>query len=237
MAALLREALDAGRARPQLRRVLRTGAAADIEELALLARSRGRSGRRLHDAHPRRVRTGARFARRSVRDRRGAAASRSSISHHKCAGPRNWGRTARDAGRTSTRRTRTQPIGLDAYPYIAGSTVLRKDAGRRRHRHHGHLVDAASGDGGAHAGRHRARMELHAAGGVRAAAAGRRDAISRCARTTCSASCVSGDDDRLRRPAARPASASAAVGDVSARARPLLPRASACSRSRRPCTR
>ena len=48
------------------------------------------------------------------------------ISHHKCAGPRNWGRTVQTLTHIDVART-LQPIALDVYPYIAGSTVLRRD--------------------------------------------------------------------------------------------------------------
>jgi N-acyl-D-amino-acid deacylase len=48
------------------------------------------------------------------------------LSHHKCAGPANWGRTGETLARMDRLATR-QPIGLDVYPYTAGSTVLRED--------------------------------------------------------------------------------------------------------------
>ena len=48
------------------------------------------------------------------------------VSHHKCAGPHNWGRTVETLAHIDAARAQ-QPIGLDAYPYIAGSTVLRKE--------------------------------------------------------------------------------------------------------------
>ncbi|KAB0604951.1 N-acyl-D-amino-acid deacylase family protein [Castellaniella defragrans] len=48
------------------------------------------------------------------------------LSHHKCAGPMNWGRTGQTLGRIEA-LARRQPIGLDVYPYTAGSTVLRED--------------------------------------------------------------------------------------------------------------
>lgn len=48
------------------------------------------------------------------------------ISHHKCAGPRNWGRT-RETLPVIEAAARRQPVGLDAYPYTAGSTNLRAD--------------------------------------------------------------------------------------------------------------
>lgn len=48
------------------------------------------------------------------------------LSHHKCAGPANWGRTTETLAYISERR-RHQSVGLDAYPYTAGSTVLDPD--------------------------------------------------------------------------------------------------------------
>ncbi|WP_255757113.1 amidohydrolase family protein [Massilia sp. erpn] len=48
------------------------------------------------------------------------------LSHHKCAGPANWGRSSETLALITERR-RTQAVGLDAYPYVAGSTVLDPD--------------------------------------------------------------------------------------------------------------
>jgi N-acyl-D-amino-acid deacylase len=48
------------------------------------------------------------------------------ISHHKCAGPQNWGRTVETLARSDA-AGQAQPVALDAYPYVAGSTVLRAD--------------------------------------------------------------------------------------------------------------
>lgn len=48
------------------------------------------------------------------------------LSHHKCAGPANWGRT-RETLPLIEQLAREQDIGLDVYPYTAGSTVLRED--------------------------------------------------------------------------------------------------------------
>lgn len=48
------------------------------------------------------------------------------ISHHKCAGPRNWGRSKETLALIEAART-GQAVGLDAYPYAAGSTVLDPD--------------------------------------------------------------------------------------------------------------
>ena len=48
------------------------------------------------------------------------------VSHHKCAGPRNWGRS-RETLPVIEAASRHQAVGLDAYPYAAGSTVLDPD--------------------------------------------------------------------------------------------------------------
>ncbi len=48
------------------------------------------------------------------------------ISHHKCAGPANWGRTRETLPLIDALGER-QPIAMDVYPYVAGSTVLRED--------------------------------------------------------------------------------------------------------------
>ncbi|WP_295545452.1 amidohydrolase family protein [uncultured Pseudacidovorax sp.] len=48
------------------------------------------------------------------------------ISHHKCAGPANWGRTEETLPLVD-RLGERQPIAMDVYPYVAGSTVLRED--------------------------------------------------------------------------------------------------------------
>lgn len=48
------------------------------------------------------------------------------ISHHKCAGPANWGRT-RETLPLIEQLAQGQEIGMDVYPYTAGSTVLRED--------------------------------------------------------------------------------------------------------------
>jgi N-acyl-D-aspartate/D-glutamate deacylase len=45
------------------------------------------------------------------------------VSHHKCAGRANWGRS-RETLPLVEAAARRQSIGLDAYPYMAGSTVL-----------------------------------------------------------------------------------------------------------------
>lgn len=48
------------------------------------------------------------------------------LSHHKCAGPRNWGRTIETLALLE-RLSQRQKVGMDVYPYSAGSTLLRED--------------------------------------------------------------------------------------------------------------
>ncbi|HEY6133467.1 MAG TPA: D-aminoacylase [Rubrivivax sp.] len=48
------------------------------------------------------------------------------ISHHKCAGPTQWGRTRETLPLIESLAAR-QPVAMDVYPYTAGSTVLRED--------------------------------------------------------------------------------------------------------------
>ena len=48
------------------------------------------------------------------------------VSHHKCAGPHNWGRTCETLPKLEAAAV-AQPVNLDVYPYTAGSTNLRAD--------------------------------------------------------------------------------------------------------------
>jgi N-acyl-D-amino-acid deacylase len=125
MVALLREALDAGAIGLSSGVFYATGAAADVDELALLAGVAGDAGG-IYTTHIRNEMDDVLAA----LDEAFAAARRGHvpvvISHHKCAGPRNWGRSAQTLAHIDAARAR-QPIGLDAYPYVAGSTVLRAD--------------------------------------------------------------------------------------------------------------
>jgi N-acyl-D-amino-acid deacylase len=125
MAELLREALAAGAIGLSSGVFYATGAAADIDELALLACVAGDAGG-VYTTHIRNEMDDI-FA---ALDEAFATARRGNvpvvISHHKCAGPQNWGRTTQTLACIDEARSR-QPVGLDAYPYIAGSTVLRSD--------------------------------------------------------------------------------------------------------------
>jgi N-acyl-D-amino-acid deacylase len=125
MVELLREGMDEGAIGLSSGVFYATGAAADVDELALLAGIAGDAGG-IYTTHIRDEMSEI-FA---ALDEAFATARRGHvpvvISHHKCAGPRNWGRTVQTLAHIDAARAR-QPIGLDAYPYVAGSTVLRAD--------------------------------------------------------------------------------------------------------------
>jgi len=124
MVELLREGMDAGATGLSSGVFYATGAAADIEELALLARVAGDAGG-VYTTH---IRDESDKVIDSL-DEAFATGRRGNVpvivSHHKCAGPRNWGRSVETLAHIDAARTQ-QPIALDMYPYIAGSTVLRK---------------------------------------------------------------------------------------------------------------
>src|SRR5438876_2716920 len=124
MVELLHEGMDAGATGLSSGVFYAPGAAADIDELALLARVAGDTGG-VYTTH---IRDESDKVLDSL-DEAFATGRRGSVpivvSHHKCAGPRNWGRTVQTLAHIDAART-SQPIALDMYPYIAGSTVLRK---------------------------------------------------------------------------------------------------------------
>jgi N-acyl-D-amino-acid deacylase len=124
MVELLREGMDAGAMGLSSGVFYATGAAADNDELALLARIAGDAGG-VYTTH---IRDESDKVIESL-DEAFATGRRGSVpvvvSHHKCAGPQNWGRTVQTLAHIDAARTQ-QSIALDMYPYIAGSTVLRK---------------------------------------------------------------------------------------------------------------
>jgi N-acyl-D-amino-acid deacylase len=125
MVELLREGMDAGASGLSSGVFYAPGAAADIDELALLARVAGDAGG-VYTTH---IRDESDKVIDSL-DEAFATGRRGGVpvvvSHHKCAGPRNWGRTVQTLSHIDAMRAQ-QPIALDMYPYIAGSTVLRKE--------------------------------------------------------------------------------------------------------------
>ena len=125
MVELLRESLAAGAIGLSSGVFYATGAAADVDELALLAGVAGESGG-IYTTHIRNEMNDifAALDEAFVTGKRGNVPV--IISHHKCAGPQNWGRTTQTLARIEAARAE-QLVGLDAYPYVAGSTVLRAD--------------------------------------------------------------------------------------------------------------
>ena len=125
MCELLREGLAAGATGLSSGVFYATGAAADVAELALLAGITGAAGG-VYTTHIRQEMDKVidSLDEAFATARRGEVAL--VVSHHKCAGPRNWGRTVETLAHIDAAR-REQAIGLDCYPYIAGSTVLRSE--------------------------------------------------------------------------------------------------------------
>ena len=125
MASLLREGMEAGAIGLSSGVFYATGAAADVDELALLAGIAGECGG-IYTTHIRQEMDAviASLDEAFTTARRGRVPL--VVSHHKCAGPANWGRTVETLAHIDAARA-TQPVGLDAYPYVAGSTVLRTD--------------------------------------------------------------------------------------------------------------
>jgi N-acyl-D-amino-acid deacylase len=125
MVELLREGMEAGATGLSSGVFYATGSAADVDELSLLAGIAGDAGgvytTHIRDEHERVLDS---LDEAFATGRRGKVPV--VVSHHKCAGPNNWGRTVETLAHFDAAR-KQQPIGLDMYPYIAGSTVLRRE--------------------------------------------------------------------------------------------------------------
>lgn len=99
--------------------------AADAQEMQALTRVVGRLGG-LYVTHIRSEMEGVIEAMQEAADAAAVGRVPWVLSHHKCAGPRNWGRTIETLA-LMDRLAARQEVGLDAYPYTAGSTLLRED--------------------------------------------------------------------------------------------------------------
>ena len=125
MSALLEDALDAGAMGLSSGVYYPPGRAADIDELVPLVRLTGtRQGvyaTHLRDEYDRIMES---MEEAFTTAERGQASL--VISHHKCAGMQNWGRTE-DTLKFLDEARKTQPIDIDCYPYTAGSSVLDPD--------------------------------------------------------------------------------------------------------------
>ena len=125
MNVLLREALDAGAVGMSSGVFYAPAQAADVEELQVLAQTVGLAGG-VCTAHIRDERDGIVEALREAFAVTRAGRTPLVLSHHKCAGVRNWGRAGETLGLIDAARL-SQPVHLDCYPYTAGSTVIRPD--------------------------------------------------------------------------------------------------------------
>ena len=125
MVALAREAMDAGAIGLSTGLYYPTNAAADVAEVTMLARVAAEAGG-VYSTH---IRDEGRNVIPSLDEAFTAARDAGlpvTISHHKCSGPENWGRSVETLAHIDAARQR-QPIGLDAYPYAAASTILRRE--------------------------------------------------------------------------------------------------------------
>ena len=125
MVELARECMDAGAIGFSSGLFYPTNAAADVSEVTMLARVAADAGG-VYSTH---IRDESKHVIEALDE--AFMAGRDAglpvvVSHHKCAGPDNWGRSGETLAHIDAARKR-QPIGLDVYPYTAGSTVLRAD--------------------------------------------------------------------------------------------------------------
>src|SRR5882724_13288404 len=125
MNVLLQEALDEGAIGMSSGVFYAPAQAADVEELQMLAQTVSKAGG-VYTAHIRDERDGIVEALREVFAVAEPGRTPLVLSHHKCAGVKNWGRAAETLGLIDAARN-TQPVHLDCYPYTAGSTVIRPD--------------------------------------------------------------------------------------------------------------
>lgn len=125
MDILLQEALDEGAVGMSSGVFYAPAQAADLEELQFLARTVGKAGG-VYTAHIRDERDAIVDALKEAFAAAQPGRTPLVLSHHKCAGVRNWGRAGETLGHIDMAR-KTQPVHLDCYPYTAGSTVIRPD--------------------------------------------------------------------------------------------------------------
>jgi N-acyl-D-amino-acid deacylase len=125
MAADMQEAMDAGALGLSSGVFYAQAFAADVEELVAVAAVAARNGG-VYATHIRDELAGVLPALQEAALTARQAGLPLVISHHKCAGPANWGRT-RETLPLIEQLAKGQRISLDVYPYTAGSTVLRED--------------------------------------------------------------------------------------------------------------
>jgi N-acyl-D-amino-acid deacylase len=125
MAADMQEAMDAGALGLSSGVFYREAYAADEAELVAVASVAARNGG-IYATHIRDELAGILPALHEAARTAKQAGLPLVLSHHKCAGPANWGRT-RETLPLIDQLAKDQALALDVYPYTAGSTVLRED--------------------------------------------------------------------------------------------------------------
>ncbi|PUE55609.1 N-acyl-D-amino-acid deacylase family protein [Limnohabitans parvus] len=125
MAALLDDALAHGALGLSSGLFYQQAFAADMAEMQALTRVVGRHGG-VYVTHIRSEMDDILNAMQEAADTAQSGAATWIMSHHKCAGPRNWGRTIETLALLE-RLSQRQSVGTDVYPYSAGSTLLRED--------------------------------------------------------------------------------------------------------------
>ncbi len=125
MADAMQEAMDAGALGLSSGIFYKQAYAADLEELTAVACVAARNGG-VYATHIRDELAGIIPALHEAAQTARQAGLPLVLSHHKCAGAANWGRT-RETLPLIESLAQGQPLGMDVYPYTAGSTVLRTD--------------------------------------------------------------------------------------------------------------
>lgn len=125
MAALLEDALSQGALGLSSGLFYLQAYPADRAEMEALTRVVGRHGG-VYVTHIRSEMDDILKAMQEAADAAQSGAAQWIMSHHKCAGPRNWGRTIETLALLE-RLSQRQSVGTDVYPYSAGSTLLRED--------------------------------------------------------------------------------------------------------------
>ncbi|CAM3646872.1 D-aminoacylase [Castellaniella denitrificans] len=125
MAADMREAMDAGALGLSSGVFYREAYAADVPELVAVARVAAERGG-VYATHIRDELKGILEAMMEAAGTARQAGLPLVLSHHKCAGAANWGRTLQTLPLVD-RLAGQQELAMDVYPYTAGSTVLRED--------------------------------------------------------------------------------------------------------------
>jgi N-acyl-D-amino-acid deacylase len=125
MQSLIREAMQAGAIGMSSGTFYQTAYAADILELIPLVREVASAGG-IYVTHMRTEMEEILAAIDEVALTARHAGAPLVISHHKCAGRLNWGRS-RETLAYIDQLHQQQSIHLDVYPYVAGSTMLRLD--------------------------------------------------------------------------------------------------------------